>query len=72
MKELSFEEKLEKLESIVKELESGEVPLDDAINKYTEAMKLIKECDLELKDTEEKISKIVNKDGELEDFTVEN
>ena len=35
-------------------------------------MKLIKECDLELKDAEEKISKIVNKDGELEDFTVEN
>ena len=35
---------------------------------YTEAMKLIKECDVELKDAEEKISKIVSKDGELKEF----
>ena len=41
--EISFEEKIKKLESIVNELESGEVDLDDAINKYTEAMKLSKE-----------------------------
>ena len=32
-KELSFEESLENLEEIVKKLESGEVPLDDAINQ---------------------------------------
>ena len=38
--DLSFEEKIKKLESLVKELESGEVNLDDAIDKYTEAMKL--------------------------------
>ena len=42
--ELTFEDKIKLLEDIVKELESGEVPLDDAINKYTEAMKLAKEC----------------------------
>ena len=34
-KEISFEEKIKKLESIVAELESGEVPLDDAINIYS-------------------------------------
>ena len=34
-KEASFEENLEKLESIVKKLESGEVPLDDAIKEFT-------------------------------------
>ena len=39
-KEINFEEKIKRLESIVAELESGEVPLDDAINKYTEAMNL--------------------------------
>ena len=37
-KELSFEEKLNKLEEIVSELEQGNIDLDDAINKYTEAM----------------------------------
>ena len=33
-KELTFEESLEKLENIIKKLESGEVPLDDAINEF--------------------------------------
>ena len=42
-KELSFEEKLTKLEEIVSELEQGNIDLDDAINKYTEAKKLAKE-----------------------------
>ncbi len=40
----NFESSLQELETIVKELESGNVNLDDAINKYTEAMKLAKYC----------------------------
>ena len=43
--ENNFENKIKELEVIVKELESGEVNLDDAIEKYTNAMKLVKECD---------------------------
>ena len=69
--ELSFEENLEKLESIVKKLESGEVPLDNAITEFTEAMKIAKECDEKLKAAEEAITKLVNKDGEVVDFKVE-
>ena len=70
-KQPSFEENLEKLEEIVKKLESGEVPLDDAINQFTEAMKLANLCDEKLKNAEEAITKLVNKDGSLEDFKVE-
>lgn len=70
-KELSFEENLEKLESIVKKLESGEVPLDDAIGEFTEAMKLANICDEKLKNAEEAITKLVNKDGQEVDFKVE-
>ena len=44
-KELSFEENLELLEEIVKQLESGSVPLDNAIEEFTKAMKLAKKCD---------------------------
>ena len=69
--ELSFEENLEKLENIVKKLESGEVPLDNAIDEFTEAMRLAKECDEKLKNAEEAITKLVNKDGEVVDFKVE-
>ena len=68
--EKTFEEKIKLLEEIVKELESGEVPLDDAINKYTEAMNLAKDCSLKLKKVEEKVNKIMLDNGKLEDFTV--
>ena len=41
MKVKTFEEALKKLETIVKELENGNEPLDEAIKKYTEAMELV-------------------------------
>ena len=69
-KQISFEEKIKKLESIVTELESGEVPLDDAIAKYTEAMKLSKECSQKLTEASEKVNKIMLENGKLEEFTV--
>lgn len=70
-KELSFEENLEKLEEIVKKLENGDIPLDDAIEKFNEAMTLAKSCDEKLKNAEKSLTKIVNEDGTLEDFEVE-
>ena len=69
--ELNFEESLKKLEEIVKELENGTVALDDAITKFTEAMKLASSCNEKLKNAEEGINKILTKDGSLEDFKVE-
>ena len=66
--EISFEEKIKKLESIVSELESGEVNLDDAIDKYTEAMKLSKECTEKLDDAEKRINILVQgEDGTLQE-----
>ena len=41
MKEETFESALEKLEKIIIELESGEVNLDESINKYKEAMDFV-------------------------------
>ena len=70
--EISFEEKIKKLESIVNELESGEVDLDDAINKYTEAMKLSKECSDKLNEVSEKVNKILTDNGKLEDFEIKD
>lgn len=69
--DLSFEEKIKKLESLVKELESGEVNLNDAIDKYTEAMKLAKECNDTLNNISDKVNKILLENGKLEEFKVE-
>ena len=71
-KELSFEESLNNLEEIVKKLETGEVPLDDAINEFNKAMKLAKSCDDKLKSAEEAITKLVSDTGEINDFKIED
>ena len=70
-KEKKFEDKIKELEEIIATLENGEVSLDESINKYTEAMKLVKECDAELKNIEMKVNKIVTENGNLEDFEAE-
>lgn len=69
--ELTFEESLKKLEDIVKDLENGNVSLDDAINKFKEAMDLSKSCNEKLKNAEENINKILKENGKLEDFKIE-
>lgn len=69
-KEITFEDKMKELETLIQSLENGEYGLDESINKYTEAMKLVRECDKELREVEEKINKIVTEQGE-EDFNIE-
>ena len=71
-KNINFEESIKNLELIVKDLEDGNVPLDDAINKFNEAMNLVKICDEKLKNAEENVNKILNENGKLEDFSIEN
>lgn len=68
MENLSFEESLEKLEEIVNRLENGDVPLDDAIDEFNEAMQLVKICNKKLEAAEESIAKIVKDNGELIEF----
>lgn len=69
--EVNFEENIKKLEEIVRELESGNVALDDALNKFNEAYKLSRECDDKLKEVSDSLNKVLNKDGNLEEFKIE-
>ena len=70
MENLSFEESLEKLDEIVSKLENGDVPLDDAIDEFNNAMQLVKICENKLSKAEESIAKIVQDNGQIEDFNV--
>lgn len=70
-KKIKFEDKMKELESLINELENGEIDLDDSIEKYTKAIKLIKECDTELKTVEKQISKLVTEENETEEFEIE-
>ena len=70
-KETKFEDNLKELETIINELENGEIDLDSSIEKYTKAMKLVSTCEKKLNEVEEKVNKILNENGELEDFNIE-
>lgn len=69
--ELSFEEAMEKLESIVEKLEAGDVPLEKAIDYYQEGMMLSKLCSDKITNVQEKMAKILNEHGETTAFDVE-
>ncbi len=56
---LSFEAALAELETIVRQLEAGQVPLDATIGLYERATVLRQHCDARLKDAEMRIERIV-------------
>ena len=56
---LSFEEALEQLEEIVRQLEGGQGKLDEAIGRYERGAALKRHCEAKLKDAQAKIDKIV-------------
>ncbi len=69
--ELSFEEAMEKLEKIVGKLETGDVPLEQAIDYYQEGMILSKICSDKINSVQDKMAKILNEHGEITNFDVE-
>ena len=64
--EMSFEDALSALENIVKDLEGGQVSLEESIDIYTRGTQLRQYCDGKLKDATARIEKITKKqDGSL-------
>jgi exodeoxyribonuclease VII small subunit len=47
-----FEESLKKLEGIVEKLERGNLPLEDAMEAFTEGVRLVRHCHLKLEEAE--------------------
>jgi exodeoxyribonuclease VII small subunit len=64
---LTFETALAKLETIVKDLESGDLALEDSLKLYQEGMQLAHYCHEQIKNAEAVIVKLM-KDETLEDF----
>ena len=66
-KKKTFEEAMKQLEQIVKELETGDMPLEKAIKKFEEGMKISKYCSDKLDESEKKITRLM---GGSDDGTV--
>ena len=65
----TFEENLKELESIVSELEKGDLGLEEAICKFEKGIAVSKECNAKLEEAEKKINILL--DGEEKEFSVE-
>ncbi len=61
--QMSFEEAMKALESVVNRLESGDVPLEESIQLYERGAALKSHCQTKLKEAEEKVAQITL-DGE--------
>jgi len=64
--DVSFEDAVKKLESIVEEMESDELPLDKLLVRYEEGAKLVKACEEKLQSAETRITQLEETlEGEL-------
>ncbi|MEE8426497.1 MAG: exodeoxyribonuclease VII small subunit [Woeseiaceae bacterium] len=72
-KSLNLEKSLADLENLVEELESGDLPLETAMKKFEEGIKLTRGCQTALKEAEQKVEILLQSAGgeeSLEDFEV--
>ena len=65
--QLTVEESFEKLDAMVKRLESEDVPLDESFRLYQEGMKLLKDVSSRIM-TYEKKMQVLSGDGTMEDL----
>jgi exodeoxyribonuclease VII small subunit len=75
MAKKSFEQALKLLEQIVAELESGDLPLEQALRRFEEGMELSRYCAQRLEETERKITQLTQDVGggvAEKPFTAEN
>jgi exodeoxyribonuclease VII small subunit len=61
-----FEDALEKLENIVKEMEAGEMPLDSALKSFEEGIRLIRFCSAKLDETQRRVEQLLEKENSLQ------
>ena len=70
-KSADFEKSLERLEELVGEMEGSELSLEEMIKHFEEGSKLVNLCTKKLNEVEQKIEKLVKKDGELKEVPFE-
>lgn len=66
---IDLEKSLAELESIVEQLESGDLPLDKSLKEFERGVRLSRECQGALKDAEQRVKVLMG--GELKDFAAD-
>ncbi|KGG53442.1 exodeoxyribonuclease VII small subunit [Lactobacillus sp. wkB10] len=62
-KKNNFEEELTELQTIVSNLENGDIPLEDALEQFQAGVKLSRNLNKKLTEAEETVAKLIDSDG---------
>jgi len=62
----TFESSLEELEKVVKELETGDLPLERSLELFEKGVALSESCRKQLEDAETRIEVLMRKEGKLQ------
>ena len=71
-KKNNFEEQLTELQEIVNKLESGNVPLEDALNEFQAGVKLSRDLEKKLTAAEQTVAKLIDEDGNEKEINPED
>ncbi len=63
-KEMNFEEAMQELETITRELEKGDLSLDESVKKFEKGMKVSKKCNEILENAEKRITILLKQENE--------
>ena len=69
---VTFEQDMKNLEEIVKRLEQGDIPLEEAIEKFKQGMDLSKKLQNTLLQAEETLTNVIDDNGDEQLFEKEN
>ncbi len=64
-KEINIELSLQRLESIVSNMESGETSLEKSLSLFEEGMDLVNQCQSQLKKAEQRVENLIAKSGDI-------
>lgn len=58
-KKMTFEQAMDRLEEIVRQLEQGDAPLEESLSLFEEGTRLVKKCASQLDKAEQKVTKLL-------------
>jgi exodeoxyribonuclease VII small subunit len=67
-----FEDALERLEKIVREMEAGDLPLDSALKSFEEGIRLIRFCSAKLDEAQRRVEQLLEKENVLQTKTFQD
>lgn len=67
----NFEQSLAELQALVERMESGQLSLEESLADFEKGISLTRECQAALTDAEQKVTQLLEKNGDIEEIPFE-